>query len=244
MTGEPGNSFYTEVPADQLTATAENTQATPRQYISDPEAAHDIALVQEHEGMIAARAREDYLRKTHEAGGYTPEQMENIKLMEGLQQQYSDSFDVITTREGERLLLSRPISQETIQQVYQERNGQNIGYRQLLTPDGFMSIIGTQHVGQRMDRIEKLISESDFSDLLATFKASGVLRDYPVSLPHNQTGGSVGVRVFSWQAKDLVNNRALLEVKKTTFIEAGKAHVARQKDAAPVVADNILDMFK
>lgn len=243
MASEPDNSFYTEVPADQLTQTGKIQSEVTRQYIADKEAAHDIALVQEQEGMAAAQAREDYLKKTHEAGGHTPEQMENIKLMEGLQQQFPDSFDVITTRKGEQLLLSRPIPQQTIQRVYEEHKLMNITSRQLLTPHGFMSL-NKDNPEMSKEAFDKLLTEADFSELTEELVKRKKLYDAHTYVSHPKTGGNIGVQVYSWQGKDLIDNKPLLEVKKTTFTEAGKAHLALQKDITPVAAENILDMFK
>lgn len=243
MTSEPDNSFYTEVPADQLTQTGEKQPEATRQYITDQDTAHDIALVQDQEGMAAALAREDYLRKTHEAGGYTPEQMENIKLMEGLQKQFPDSFDVITTKKGEQLLLSRPIPQQTIQRVYEEQNLMNITSRQLLTPHGFMSL-NKDNPEMSKEVFDKLLSEADFSELTEELVKRKKLYDAHTYVSHPKTGGKIGVQVYSWQGKDLIGNQPLIEVKKTTFTEAGKAHLALQKENTPIAAESILEMFK
>lgn len=244
MTTEPVNDFYTQVPADQLTATGNTQPEAARQYITDPNIAHDIALVQDQEGMAAAKLREDYLRKTHEEGGYTPDQVENIKLMDALQEKFPNSFDVITIQTGEKILLSRPVPEEVVQQLYYEKQ-HNIGTRQLLTPYGFMDISKQSPREMTMVRFNELLTKADYTDLVALLKSKGFQREIITGLPVEERGANIGVFASSWERQQLVDNPTLLEIKKQIFVEAGKAHTQslEQKSKTTTSAVDVAKLF-
>jgi hypothetical protein len=130
--------------------------------VEDPNHARSLAEVEEQSGHRARRAHEKLLKSTHEAGGFTPDQQENIKLMKGLKEKYPDAFIEGVDTGGRRYLLTRAVSSGSAHAA--RSSGHSIENRQLFTTYGFVDITSNRPAVDNLLAPE--LDEADFTEVI------------------------------------------------------------------------------
>lgn len=210
------------------------------------------ALAEEQEGMAAAQAREDLTPKTHETGGYTPEQMVYINIMDGLKKEFPDAFDEIVTKSGDRYLLTKAIPDDQIPSL-SGANIHDVTRRILLTPNGFASIGNAAFTKEGSEEFAKLLPHADFAKIDQDLKNKQLLdfrrtEHLPVQIEAEKFYGQVPVNLDLWTKEMLVEpNKGKIrqELLNAIFLaadqEGKRVEASRPKS---VTSKEILELFK
>lgn len=202
-----------------------------RTYIANQNLAHEVALAERDEGRVAAQAREDYLRSTYEAGGYTPEQQNILKLMDILSsdKKYPHAFIKRTASNGTPVWITN--------QVPHDRNLPN---RYVYTPYGIAGISLTP------DQANDSASYGNYEDIIEHISADELLREVQKP-PHAITDHPDRVN-FLWKSKegdgwheDFYVRRLKLEdianqdlkigaIMKETLMAANEAQISKESN--------------
>lgn len=130
--------------------------------VRDKDIAHDIANTWDKQGVSAGLAREKFLKSTEEAGGFTPDQQENIKLIDALKEMYPNAMTEKVDDKGRKSYLTNTISR-SIANMVEVESGQGIYSRVLLTPYGFLTL---KDKGFAPELSNQLLDKANFTSVV------------------------------------------------------------------------------